>query len=79
MVLLGALIVFFAIIWFKEGWKKALKVFSILIAVYISLIFIGIVFKFSETSLDVSSLILLGVYILWFIIYCIKEGYISNI
>jgi len=78
-MLLGALIVMLAVIWFKEGWRKALKVLGILVAIYVALISIGIVFKFSETSLKVSTLILFGLYILWFIVYCIKEDYISNI
>lgn len=75
----GALIVILlGIIWLKEGWKRALKIIAYLIVLCMGLFIIGTLLKFDDGTFKVLFLILFGIYLVWFIFYCIKEGYITK-
>jgi hypothetical protein len=77
-MLLGALIVILLVIGFKEGWLRALKIVGILFGIFIGGFFLGTVFNLDQGALNVFAILWLGGSVLWFIIHCLKEGYITN-
>jgi len=78
MLLLGALIVILLVIGFKEGWKRAWKFVGILFGIFIAGVLVGTAINLDKGIIRIFSILWFGGSCLWFIVYCIKEGYITN-
>jgi len=82
-ILPGTFIVMIGIIWFNEGWKKALKIIgiwlgSILLCVVLMTVLVLLGFKIEDSISRMVGLLLWGGWVVWLVIYNIKEGYIGK-
>jgi len=80
-ILIGAFVTMIGVIWFREGWKRALKIIGFWFGSFVVFGVVMAVFSIDKNSsiFLVSNMLLWGFWVVGLVFYNIKEGYIGNI
>ncbi|MFA6281419.1 MAG: hypothetical protein WCY05_02820 [Candidatus Omnitrophota bacterium] len=80
LIIIPTFIVMVGIVWFHEGWQKALKILGLWLVSFFLMIVIDRILgiKIKSTTFNVLALLLWGSWIIGLIIYNIKEGHIGK-
>jgi hypothetical protein len=81
LFVLGTFVVMLGLIWFQEGWKKALKIIGLFLASFVAASIIEVLFGVppkSETT-TVIGVLIWGTWAVGLLLYNLIKGYIINI